>query len=107
MTPRSDRDDRGDRGDTLARDRNPIARPGASGTVELRPGGRPFRLRPRTAMEMSVPWKSQNDFHRPLEISHRTRDSHISTADPRCVTRTTKDTNTGAGTLDTCRQIAR
>ena len=36
---------------------------------------------PKTAVEMPVPWKSQNDFHRTLEISHRTRDSHISTAD--------------------------
>jgi len=34
-----------------------------------------------TAMEMALLWKSQNDFHRSLEISHSTRDSHISTAD--------------------------
>ena len=33
------------------------------------------------AVEMSRPWKSQNDFHSHLEISHRTRDSHIPTAD--------------------------
>src|SRR5713226_3989146 len=33
------------------------------------------------AMEMTLLWKSQNDFHRSLEISHRTRDSHIPTAD--------------------------
>jgi hypothetical protein len=32
-------------------------------------------------VEMPVLWKSQNDFHRTLEISHRPRDSHISTAD--------------------------
>ena len=30
-----------------------------------------------TAGEMPPPWKSQNDFHRGLEISQRTRDSHI------------------------------
>jgi hypothetical protein len=34
---------------------------------------------------MSPPWKPQNGFHRGLEISHRTRDSHISTADSRQV----------------------
>ena len=28
-------------------------------------------------------WKPQNGFHSGLEISHRTRDSHISTADHR------------------------
>ena len=33
------------------------------------------------AMEMTLLWKSQNDFHSSLEISHRTRDSHIPTAD--------------------------
>jgi hypothetical protein len=32
------------------------------------------------AVEMSLLWKSQNDFHRSLEISHRTRDSHIPTS---------------------------
>jgi|SRR5581483_11681719 len=30
-------------------------------------------------------WKPQNGFHSGLEISHSTRDSHISTADPRLV----------------------
>jgi hypothetical protein len=35
----------------------------------------------QTAVEMSAPWKPQNGFHRALEISQRTRDSHISTAD--------------------------
>jgi hypothetical protein len=34
-----------------------------------------------TAMEMARLWKSQNDFHSRLEISHRTRDYHIPTAD--------------------------
>ena len=33
-----------------------------------------------TAVEMGRPWKSQNDFHRRLEISHSTRDSHIPTS---------------------------
>jgi hypothetical protein len=33
----------------------------------------------RAAVEMTLLWKSQNDSHRSLEISHRTRDSHIST----------------------------
>src|SRR5262249_34249820 len=31
-------------------------------------------------VEMAVPWKSQNDSHRTLEIAHRTCDSHISTS---------------------------
>lgn len=31
----------------------------------------------RTAVEMAPAWKSQTDFHTGLEISHRTRDSHI------------------------------
>ena len=35
------------------------------------------------AVEMPRLWKSQNDFHRRLGISPRTRDSHISTADRR------------------------
>src|SRR2546422_4567886 len=35
-------------------------------------------------MEMTLLWKSKNDSHRSLEISHRTRDSHISTADHLC-----------------------
>ena len=34
----------------------------------------------RAAVEMPLLWKSQNDFHRSLEISHRTRDSHIPTS---------------------------
>ena len=40
-----------------------------------------FSLTPAPpAVDMPPPWKSQNDFHRSLEISHRTRDSHIPTA---------------------------
>src|SRR5712691_7647603 len=35
-------------------------------------------------MAMTRLWKSQNDFHSHLEISHRTRDSHIPTADHLC-----------------------
>ena len=35
-------------------------------------------------MEMPARWKPQNGFHSALEISHSTRDSHISTAAP-CV----------------------
>ena len=30
-------------------------------------------------MEMAAAWKPQNGFHTALEISHRPRDSHIST----------------------------
>jgi hypothetical protein len=33
-----------------------------------------------TAVEMARLWKSQTDFHSRLEISHSTRDSHISTS---------------------------
>ena len=35
----------------------------------------------QTAVEMPAPWKPQNGFHSALEISHKTRDSHIPTAD--------------------------
>ena len=34
----------------------------------------------RAAVEMTHLWKSQNESHRGLEISHRTRDSHIPTS---------------------------
>ena len=33
-----------------------------------------------TAVEMPAPWKPQTGFHRALEISRRTRDSHIPTS---------------------------
>jgi hypothetical protein len=36
---------------------------------------------------MTLLWKSQNDFHSSLEISQRTRDSHIPTADHLCFRR--------------------
>ena len=42
-------------------------------------------------------WKPQNGFHRDLEISHRTRDSHIPTS--RSVVRLTRETN-GEPTTD-------
>ena len=35
----------------------------------------------KAAMEMPALWKPQNGFHSALEISHRTRDFHIPTAD--------------------------
>ena len=34
----------------------------------------------KTAVEMTFLWKPQNGFHRNLQISHTTRDSHIPTA---------------------------
>ena len=81
MTRRSIREDHADRRDGQIPDRDPTARPRASGAVELaRIGGVSFQTLD-AAVEMPVPWKSQNDFHRTLEISHRTRDSHIPTAD--------------------------
>jgi hypothetical protein len=72
---------RGQRGSTSPMAADPIARPAAAGTVELADA----RMRissppPRTAVEMTRLWKSQNDFHSRLEISHSTRDSHIPTA---------------------------
>jgi hypothetical protein len=54
-------------------------------------------------MEMPARWKPQNGFHRALEISHTTRDSHIPTAD-RCVSHKKKTRKTYdmryAGQLD-------
>ena len=47
----------------------------ASGAADAESTGEP-----NAAVEMSVLWKSQNDFHRTLEISHSTRDSHIPTS---------------------------
>jgi hypothetical protein len=38
---------------------------------------------PKMAMQMTAPWKPQYGFHRALEISQRTRDSHIRTAKTR------------------------
>ena len=39
------------------------------------------RATAKTAVEMTSLWKPQNGFHRDLEISPRTRDFHIPTAD--------------------------
>ena len=64
--------------------RLPIVRYPVVGAVELGRSSPPFPIpTPGTAVDMTRPWKSQNDFHRRLEISPRTRDSHISTAAPR------------------------
>ncbi len=38
------------------------------------------RVNGQTAVEMTSLWKPKNGFHRDLEISHRTRDSHIPTS---------------------------
>jgi hypothetical protein len=46
-------------------------------------------------MEMPAPWKPQNGFHRALEISHSTRDSHISTAGHGLSHKKKKTTTTG------------
>ena len=40
------------------------------------------RVNGQTAVEMTSRWKPKNGFHRDLEISHRTRDSHIPTSRP-------------------------
>ncbi len=74
MTPR------GERGAPLLwpRIRSRVLRPlvRSSSPTPARESARP----PKTAVEMTRLWKSQNDFHSRLEISHRTRDSHIPTA---------------------------
>ena len=50
------------------------------------PGGPPYadpvteRHRTDAAAEMPAPWKPQTGFHRALEISQRTRDSHVPTS---------------------------
>src|SRR5580704_12043097 len=51
---------------------------------------------------MSGPWKSQNDFHRPLEISHTTRDFHIPTAAHRLATKTKRQNENTARGLVPC-----
>ena len=71
---------RGQRGGTSPIAADPIARPAAAGTVELATPARESARPPKTAVEMARLWKPQNDFHSRLEISHRTRDSHIPTA---------------------------
>jgi hypothetical protein len=73
---------------------DPIARPAATGTVELAHANTRSAHAPKTAMEMTRLWKSENDFHSRLEISHRTRDFHIPTAASRIRSRRTKTKDT-------------
>jgi len=49
-----------------------------------------------TAVEMTSLWKPQTGFHRDLEISQRTRDSHISTSRFLLVAEEETGTNDGA-----------
>ena len=49
------------------------------------------RATAKTAVEMTSLWKPQNGFHKDLEISPRTRDSHIPTADSMWRKKKTKD----------------
>ena len=58
-----------------------IVAPGASYAVARTPIARDHGAHGKPAMEMPARWKPQNGFHSALEISHTTRDSHISTAD--------------------------
>ena len=81
-----------------------IAPPGASSEVELNQIDRVSGATTDTAVEMPVPWKSQNDFHRPLEISHRTRDSHISTADSRFYTEKPQNPKTRGESDQACQR---
>lgn len=64
-----------------------IVAPGASYAVAPSPITRDRGARGKSAMEMPALWKPQNGFHSALEISQRTRDSHIPTADHFCLTR--------------------
>ncbi len=77
---------------------DPIARPAATGTVELAHANTRSAHVPKTAMEMTRLWKSKNDFHSRLEISHSTRDFHIPTAASRIRSRRTKTTDTDRDT---------
>ena len=54
-------------------------RQAAKGTAS--PPSARSRTTAKTAVEMTSLWKPHNGFHRDLEISPRTRDSHIPTAD--------------------------
>src|SRR5206468_3010169 len=65
-------------GCTLAR--LAIARPAAAGTLELCPCPTVIPHSSPVGCGNDALWKSQNDFHKGLEISHRTRDFHISTS---------------------------
>ena len=64
-----------------------IVVPGASYAVARNPIACDQRAPRETATEMPALWKPQNGFHSALEISHRTRDSHIPTADHCCLTK--------------------
>jgi hypothetical protein len=55
--------DRRQRGGTAPMAADPIARPAAAGTVERANAARESVRPPKTAVEMSRLWKSQNDFH--------------------------------------------
>ena len=76
----ADREDHGDHASTHTLAADPITHPAASSTVEVGCGNSDLAHTWAAAVEMPVPWKSQNDFHRTVEISHSTRDSHISTS---------------------------
>ena len=91
---------------------DPIVVPGASYAVAPSPINRDRGARGKAAMEMPALSTPQNGVHSALEISQRTRDSHISTAAP-CVSRQDDDeeeeedderqaslTTTGQPTLD-------
>src|SRR6266851_1686208 len=104
MTHRSDREDHACEGTDLC-PRSDRSRPGAGHPGRSSEAAAPTfsACTPDTAMEMPVPWKSQNDFHRTLEISHRTRDSHISTAASRLSDQKTKTKKTKTRTLAAAR----
>ena len=57
-----------------------IVAPGASYAVARHPIACDHGTHAKPAMEMPALWKPQNGFHSALEISPRTRDSHIPTA---------------------------
>lgn len=64
-----------------------IVAPGASYAVARNPIAGDHGTHGKPAMEMPALWKPQNGFHSALEISQRTRDSHIPTADHFCLTK--------------------
>ena len=64
--------------------REAIVVPGASDAVALDPIVREASIYRPSPVEMAAAWKPQNGFHTTLEISHRPRDSHISTGAHRC-----------------------
>ena len=62
-----------------------IVAPGASWRVDSDRMPAQPRRQTTAAVEMPAPWKPQTGFHRALEISQRTRDSHIPTSRFLCV----------------------